>query len=96
MNVIADASTIECRVIFSENLQPRPVAGYGMKDHRNQMSLWRVQLADFAGTIGAGRIEVAQGCEAQAVRGLIGLKRLFKDELGDAVRDSPAAAAYLQ
>jgi len=85
MHVVAQAGAVGRRVIGAEDLEVGALAHRDLNRQRDEVRLGIVVLADGAVLGGAGGVEIAEGGEAQAVRGREGLEHVFHIELGLAV-----------
>jgi hypothetical protein len=97
MDVVADRRSVGCRIVGAEDTERRTATERGLDDQRKKMRLAFVPLADLAGGIGTGRIEVTHSGGSQPVgpleiaehalegelRCAIGIDRPFYCVLGD-------------
>ncbi|OQB89156.1 MAG: hypothetical protein BWX86_02525 [Verrucomicrobia bacterium ADurb.Bin122] len=85
MHVVAQAGAVGRRVIGAEDLEVGAFAGGHLDRERDEVRLGIVVLTDGAVLGGAGGVEIAEGGEAQPVRGRERLEHVFHVELGLAV-----------
>ena len=68
MGIVADGSAVRCGVIRPVNLECRLLPLRCLNCEWNQMSFRRVALSELTVRVGAGRVEVTQGCPVQFIR----------------------------
>ena len=93
VDVVAHAGAVRRRIVGAEHLQRRPAAERGVDRQRDQVRLRLVILAEPAGGIGAGGIEVAQHAAAQPVDAPRPMQRALQHALALAVRDPGSIGA---